>query len=347
MTDPSAGDVGSHHAARVEARVQAVVNGRLRDRGWSPRVVPHVGYGAAGWVRVLARVVLAPPGRRDEAQDARGWRRFLSASAAGVPVTITVGGRTHVVTSLRDGYVDVRVPSDLEPGWHTAHLSTDGSAAVEAPLRVVGPATRLGLVSDIDDTVMVTLLPRPLLALRNAFLLRESSRQPVPGMAALYDDILAADSDVFVVYLSTGAWNTAAALTRFLQRHGFPPGPLLLTDWGPTSTGWFRSGREHKRAQLRGLFEELPDLRWLLVGDDGQHDPSIYGDAARRAPERVIGVAIRQLSAAEQIVSTGTRTPKDRASMRQPSRQEPVTAPDGFGLRDRLRERGLVLGTDD
>jgi len=36
-----------------------------------------------------------------------------------------------------------------------------------------------------------------------------------------------------VFYLSTGAWNVAPALTRFLSRNLYPPGPLLLTDWGP------------------------------------------------------------------------------------------------------------------
>ena len=89
-----------------------------------------------------------------------------------------------------------------------------------------------------------------------------------------------------IFYLSTGAWNTAPTLTRFLARHGYPAGPLLLTDWGPTNTGWFRSGQEHKRAALHRLAREFPQIRWILVGDDGQHDPKIYGDFARDRPER-------------------------------------------------------------
>ena len=45
-----------------------------------------------------------------------------------------------------------------------------------------------------------------------------------------------------VFYLSTGAWNVAPTLTRFLSRNLYPPGALLLTDWGPTTDRWFRSG---------------------------------------------------------------------------------------------------------
>ena len=146
-------------------------------------------------------------------------------------------------------------------------------------------ATRLGLVSDIDDTVMVTSLPRPLIAAWNSFVLRESARRVVPGMAGLYRRILHAHPDAVVLYLSTGAWNVASALRRFLTSNGYPEGPLLLTDWGPTNTGWFRSGQEHKRVALRRLAGEFPDVRWLLVGDDGQHDPQIYAEFAAEYPE--------------------------------------------------------------
>jgi phosphatidate phosphatase APP1 len=256
-------------------------------------------------------------------------------------VTVTIAGTVHQVTSDRDGYIDVRLPGTLDPGWRTVAVGLDGRSDVEVSVRVVGPATRLGLVSDIDDTVIVTMLPQPLVAFRNAFLLRESARTPVPGMAELYSQVAAEHPDVFVVYLSTGAWNTAGALARFLNHHGFPRGPMLLTDWGPTTSGWFRSGAEHKRAQLLRLLAELPDLDWLLVGDDGQHDPTIYADLAATAPGRVAGIAIRELSLGEQVVGHGTPVARDDIAS-GPAAALEVRAPDGFGLRDALRSRGVL-----
>jgi phosphatidate phosphatase APP1 len=153
--------------------------------------------------------------------------------------------------------------------------------------------------------------------------------------------VLDAHQDVFVVYLSTGAWNIAAPLTRFLESHGYPPGPLLLTDWGPTQTGWFRSGQAHKRAELRRLFADLPELRWLLVGDDGQHDPSLYAEAAAGAPDRVVAVAIRQLTLTQQVVGHGTVGPADDVA--STGRTVPtVAAPDGIGLLAELRRRDVL-----
>ena len=146
MADPMSGSLRPHRAARAEARLHALIERRLRARGWTPRVVPYVGYGTDRWVRVLARVLLAPPTARpgDDA-DGRGWRRFLSASAAGVPVTIQVGEHRHVVTSARDGYIDVRLESDLQPGWNTVRLSTEDADPVDEPVSIVGPCSAVWL----------------------------------------------------------------------------------------------------------------------------------------------------------------------------------------------------------
>ncbi len=356
MTDDATAAPRLHVAAQIEDRIAGVVEGQLRGRGWTPRLVPYIGYGSAprkdepGWVRILARVVLLPPdwmygGTNQPSGDQRGWRRFLTRAASGVDVRIRVGERTHHVRSGRDGYLDVRVPSDLEAGWRTAILSVEGlddPVPVAARLRVVGEHTRLGLISDIDDTVIVTMLPQPLVAFRNAFLLRESSRRPVEGMPEFYRAVVDAHPDVFVVYLSTGAFNIASALNAFLGRYGYPPGPLLLTDWGPTQDAWFRSGQQHKRTQLRRLFEELPQLQWLLVGDDGQHDPELYAEAQAEHPDKVAAVAIRQLTLTQQVVGHGNPVPKDLPLLGRELPGNPVAAPTGDGLAHGLRELGLL-----
>ncbi len=92
-----------------------------------------------------------------------------------------------------------------------------------------------------------------------------------------------------------------------------------MTDWGPTAEGWFRSGRAHKRTQLRRLVHELPQVRWVLVGDNGQHDPQLYEELAIQVPEAVSMVLIRQLSAAEQVLTHGTTTPPDAGQAEAPA----------------------------
>lgn len=336
----------SHWTARVEDLVLGRVVALLRRRRWVPRVEPYTGYGADGWVRVFARAVLAPPGtasaqvaERDDPRPVRGWRSFVSVQVPFQPVWISVCGQTHEVHADRGGYLDVVLPADLSPGWHEVGIGV-GDEWVTAPVVVIGPDPGPALLSDVDDTVMVTALPRPLLAFWNAFVLHEHARRPVPGMPELFDRWHRAHPDAPTFYLSTGAWNVAPALRRFLQRHGFPPGPLLLTDWGPTHTGWFRSGRAHKRDSLRRLMAELPQLTWTLVGDDGQHDPYLYAEAVAEHPGRVEVVAIRRLTAAEQVLAHGIPLPMREAGVGD----APVVAlgGDGHELVLRLVDAGLL-----
>lgn len=337
-------------AARWEARGKATLARVLRARGWTPCVLPYTAYGTAGTVRVLARVVLAPPETgHAEVAGARGWRRFMTATVADVPVTVTLGSHRHRVRSQRDGYIDTVLTADLPPGWGSGTLSAEGASAdegtVKTAVRVVGGERGLGLVSDIDDTVIITALPRPLVAFWNTFVRSETSRRPVPGMADLYRRVVREHPDAFVVYLSTGAWNVAAAHRLFLRRFGFPDGPLLLTDWGPTSQSMFRSGARHKRDQLQRLLADFPQLEWVFVGDDGQLDPVLYDEAAAGAESgRVRAIGIRQLSPGQQVLTHGSPGPVPAAADAGPSTTSEVRAPDGFGLLRLFEELG-VLGT--
>lgn len=329
-----------HVAAVVEDWWCTVAGAFLRRRGWVPRLVPFTGYGSPRRVRVLARVLLVPPSHASgplaalrHAQRRGAWA-YLTLPAPREAVRVTLGGVSADVTTDRAGYVDVEVtlPDDalLSPGRHEATLTavrTAGTSAAAA-VDVAGDATTFGVVSDIDDTTMITAVPRPFLAAWNTFVRRPSARRPVPGMPALYRRIAADHPGAPFVYLSNGAWNTADTLAGFLDRHGFPPGPLLLTDWGPTQTGWFRSGPQHKGDSLDRLMVAFPRVRWLLVGDAGQLDEDVYVRATARWPGRVAAIAIRQVERA-----------RPRPSRGRPDPDAPlVHGADGTELGDRLAD---------
>ena len=249
-----------------------------------------------------------------------------------------IGDSTHYVVADRGGVIDSVVHADLEPGWQTFTFSVEGQDPVETTAFIVAESTHFGVVSDVDDTVMVTALPRPFIAAWNSFVVDEHARIPVPGMAVLLDQVLREYPGAPMVYLSTGAWNVAPTLRRFLGRHLFPAGSMLLTDWGPTHDRWFRSGREHKLTNLRRLATEFPHVKWLLIGDDGQHDESIYSEFMDEHPDSIAGVAIRRLLPAEAVLAGGRAGHEQHAEGVAPW----VSAEDGAGLRDLLGKAGIL-----
>ena len=335
-----------HVAAHVEDNIDRILARWLRRRGWSPLVTASTGYADHDGVHVFIRVLFAPPHRRDREaghrrrwswatrrpRPPRGWRALIALPAAGAAVTITIGDRQHTMTAEHGGYVHAELPVVLVPGWHDVIVAVNDREPTACRVRAVDPLGSRGVVSDIDDTILVTSVPRPLLAAWNTFFLREKARRPVPGMADLLR-ALAGDDD-FMVYVSTGAWNFAPHLERFMTEHGLPPGPLLLTDWGPTPSGWFRSGAAHNRDMLERLRREHPSVRWTLVGDDGQRDPEIYASFVDQHPEAVNTVAIRRLSMAQRVLRK--RETRDRHA-REVSRGESGISPARAAVGDRRR----------
>ncbi len=291
--------------AAVENRIARTLRGRP---GWQVIVEPYAAHGTRTWFHVRGRVLL----RRHAAYRYGGvlgpartaMARYGSLDLAGVPVQVSVAGRTHRVTSSDEGYLEAVVDlPDLPPGWHTVTYRPDGGDQVDGPLLVVDPTARLGIVSDLDDTVIHTGLTRPLLALRNTFLVSDAERRAVAGGAELYQGLVAgAGSQTPVFYVSTGAWNLHAMLVAFLRRTGFPRGPLVLTDWGPSRRWLFREDSAAFKARtIRGLMAEHPHLSWVLIGDSGQHDAQAYAEVAGAEPDRVRVVYLRDVPPASVV----------------------------------------------
>lgn len=316
---------GSHNGAAAYRRLagwithaeHVVGNGisdHLRGRpGWRITVIPYVGHGTATRGHLRGRVVLQ---RSDPAERSGRWgvlvtsvARYLSVDVTDEPVRIDVAGRTVHAVSGREGYVEAALDlPDLAPGWHDVGF-TVADHTEHGRLLVVDPAASLGLVSDIDDTVIHTGLTRLIDAVRTTLLVPEHARQPVRGAADLYRALVAGDDGrAPTFYVSTGAWNLHEGLEQFLAHHGFPAGPLTMTDWGPGGRWLFREGSvSFKSRTVLALMEQHPHLGWVLVGDSGQQDAEAYAAVARQQPDRIRAIYIREVLPASITRATHVR----------------------------------------
>jgi phosphatidate phosphatase APP1 len=302
-------------AMTVEDLVRLVLLAILRLRGrHHPTIVPFIGHGTPTRIRVPARVLLgrgqveAPPTavpgaptptpRSRRAVLLAALARFVTVEVSGARVSLTVDGTTTEARTDREGYLEVPIDvDDLAPGWHDVEMALPDGVTAVAQVVVVDPAAEIGLVSDVDDTILETGISRGLAMLRATLLTEVRDRSPLPGAAALYRAFTEpAQGPVRpVFYVSTSPWNLHEMLLEFVALRGFPLGPLQLTDWGPSRAGLLRIGAtEHKTGLVRRILTEYPGLRLVLVGDSGQLDPEIYAALAREQPDRIAAVYIRR-----------------------------------------------------
>ena len=203
--------------------------------------------------------------------------------------TVTVGGTTHVLTTDRGGYVHAEIARPSSPAWHDAMVAVRGRAARRdaSPRGRRTGDPRSGERHRRHDPRHLGF-PRPLLAAWNTFFLREHARRPVPGMSDLLRRL--AGEHGFMVYLSTGAWNFAPHLERFMAEHGLPARAAvphrLGTHRGRLVPQW---GCAQARRRSSGSSVSTRTREWVLVGDDGRARSRGLFRVRRRASRRSHG----------------------------------------------------------
>jgi phosphatidate phosphatase APP1 len=282
----------------------------------------YCGWGTPERTELTGRVVLPRTLHQATLTDPR-WRnlanilrRLFSREIGGIEVRGTLNGVQASATSDADGFFTLRFQAGSEPfvaGWQDAQLTIPGRERVsQARVQVIDDAAcAFGLISDLDDTVIrsdVTSIGRMLYTVLTG---NAQTRSPFPGVSSLYRALARHMPDKRpdggperrsrqqrgqnpVFYVSSSPWNFFDLLWQFLEYRRIPLGPLFLRNWGADLMSGHSS---YKHSVIERIFTAHPQLKFVLVGDSGEHDPEIYAEVAQRYPERVLSIYIRDVNA--------------------------------------------------
>jgi hypothetical protein len=156
------------------------------------------------------------------------------------------------------------------------------------------PAAGLSIISDIDDTIKDSHVRNRKELLTNTFL---RNFRPIPTISKLYQDWSQLGAEFH--YVSSSPWQLHDPLTEFLAQEGFPEGSLHLRSFSLRNSRLlspFVFRPENKARSIRNLLQQFPHRRFILIGDSGERDPEIYGEAARRFPQQVQRIFIRDIT---------------------------------------------------
>ena len=248
--------------------------------------------------RLVERRAVSDGPRRAGRIAYHNTRLLLTSGEEGF-VTWRAAGHQWTTRADDDGYwtLAMNPAPGFSPGWHP--IETEPARSSEAGLLVVDPANRLGLVSDMDDTVVVSEVLDKRVLLRNSLGVAPEKRVAVPGVAEAYRRLLAknpAPESAAVFYVSASPRQLTDNLRAFLRVNGFPRGVLRLKELSETSEDSLTGDqRAYKRRVLEEIFRAHPKVRFALFGDDGEQDPEIYAELQEKFPGQIEGVWIRRV----------------------------------------------------
>ena len=289
---------------RTAVELERRFDRRLAGRAVSRRVVisPYRGFGRENELLVRGRVLVEKRITHADAAEPlwrnvlNTYRRFQSDEVANARVVASY--RDAVVESVTDeeGYFLIRLQPKtvVMPGWQEVSLQLPELKAATVARVLVPPGAEFGVISDIDDTIVVTNATS-LLGMARSIINNAAARLPFEGIAELYRALYAERNPIF--YVSSSPWNLYELLEDFMEINGIPHGPLLLQDWGiDEATLILDSHTDHKLAQIQTLLDYYPALKFVLIGDSGQRDPEIYLRIIQAHPGRVVAAFIRDVT---------------------------------------------------
>jgi Uncharacterized conserved protein (DUF2183) len=177
------------------------------------------------------------------------------------------------------------------------------------------------VVSDIDDTLKISDVVDKKKLLENTFL---KPYQATPGMIEAMRHL--SQPAAAFHYVSASPWQLFPELQSFTDEAGYPRGSWHLKSFRVLDRSFINLLTDpvnYKLAALEPILKRWPSRRFILIGDTGEKDPEVYGELARRYPEQIQKIWLRDVTGDKQV------TARHQAAMRDVPAEKWILFVDG------------------
>ena len=200
-----------------------------------------------------------------------------------------------------EGYFsfDITTQHALKTGYEKIILTIEGNSdASEAEAMIVGSEPLVGIISDFDDTIIVSNVTNKVELGYNTVFKNYKQRTVVPTMLERFEKILTqnpkdAPSTLFI--LSGSPQQLFFAVEDFLAFHHFPRHTLILKKAHGDNTDPLTDQFAYKTQKIERLIKLYPTMEWIMFGDSGERDAEVYKFIKKKYPSKVRAYYIRDV----------------------------------------------------
>ncbi|MCG8306970.1 MAG: DUF2183 domain-containing protein [Cytophagales bacterium] len=228
--------------------------------------------------------------------------RFRARPLKWTAVDIRLQGIEQRVRTNNKGFFTIEIKHKLSrPGWYPYELFWKRNNKQFKSEFYVSDEHETGVISDIDDTLLVSHSTRLIRKLALVLFRNAHTRKTIPYIKNWHAHIrdlndTAHPRDFF--YVSNSEWNLYDFLVDFFSINELPKGVFFLQQLKKGIRELIVNGNidnNHKMNSIQFLLGFYPNKKFILVGDNGQRDMEIYSEIVSRYKDRIKGVMIRKL----------------------------------------------------
>lgn len=324
---------------------------RLLKISATPSLHIYRGFGSPDQITIIGRVGEQVPERRTQKSFSIWYnllifvRSYLSRPLPDVSVQIWFGEVSTTVKTDREGLFFARfTPKPFQKSrgaeWHSAKAQIVGQdTLIEIPVLIEGEDNEFGVISDIDDTILISNATKKLKLLYATLFQSPETRKPFAGVVELFCKLRQGSTGTAtnpVFYVSSSHWNLYELLVEFFALNNLPRGPLLLKSIGSFASLFTTLGNHsQKKESIELILQTFPRLPFILIGDSGQKDAEIYQKIAQEFPGRIKAIYIRDVTVHEDfLVKTAQMELQDKVPV--------VVAQSSDEIKKDARKRGYI-----
>jgi phosphatidate phosphatase APP1 len=223
---------------------------------------------------------------------------------------------TRLETSTReDGFFEFHweSPQELTAGFQSitvSYLDKKGKILQQVLGELYIPhSVQLGVISDIDDTILISYSSRLFKRLRVLFTRQPHSRKTFADIIHYFTLLSVSGTTPDLpnpfFYVSSSEWNLYDDLTEFFSHNHLPEGVLLLNKIKRLQELGASGQTQHhnKLVRIERIMRMFPKQRFVLYGDNSQQDPAIYVSIAKQFPQNVVAIYIRSVQAKKKVAT--------------------------------------------
>ncbi len=212
-------------------------------------------------------------------------------------VTIALDGRDHLVLSDDEGYFEFEFSTSKDHFFHAQSIKVSinqGETVTNCNAFIPSSQEQVGVISDFDDTLVISDVADKFSLLGNIFLKNYKQRTLIKSMQEIVNRVIGKEHRAF--FLITGSPKQLHnSIDHFLDHHNFPKRTIITKKLHGDNSDPLFDQLEYKFEKVKKLILLYPNIQWVLLGDSGEMDKEVYTQIQKAYPNRVKNIYIRNV----------------------------------------------------